>query len=222
MLRSCVSKNWGIRFSSQILNVPRRSICDTVDEELQQVIDMYKNKIKINLDHYSHPALYSFMLTKKSNTGEMTLTRQFGKNETVRVQFQIDNLEDTPLDYDDMMSQLVNPNPVHPFQILLSVPNQPNLRLFANTLESSDEILISSAAVEKGINYNYTIDVANLAKNEKNALHAYVEERIGENFGQFIREYTSIVAKQHRELWFKDVQTYIAGQKSGEEKKLRN
>lgn len=210
MFRSCFSKFRCIQSTRPLLFFSYRSISDSVDDELQEVIGMHKNKLNDNIEKYFHPVLDTFKLKRESNQGQMCLTRHFGKNETVCVKFGVDHLGEKEPDHDyDSNPDTI---PVHDFQISFSVPNQPILRFFANTIESSDQIVISSANIDKGMNYNYKIKFSNLVKDEQDALYAYVHERVGENIGQFISEYCAITDKQFQELWFNDIEAYVRGQ----------
>jgi len=211
-LRSCLSKLRPIRLAPASSIFPTRSF----SADISQVL--YKQEKSVNLSSFSHDVLNDYKMDS-TDPSKVQLTKKFGK-ETVSVEFKVGDMtliqgdlhaSSTP---ETLAASGINTNidgeATYFFQVTLSKPGLgTNLNFVVSTTESNDDLSIVTLQVDRESS-GYELEFSDFDPFVQKSLSEYLNERVGENMGQFVTRYYNLKEENLYQTWLKDMQNYVA------------
>jgi len=165
---------------------------------------------------FQHRILDIFQKKESDDPSMVCFTRQYGKNETVSIEFQhsdyqIHDMEDE-YDEEEVSDSESESQPMVErfFRVKMMKENKPSLEFQVNVNDSDEELRIQTITVDADSETSsYNIEFEDLGEEEQDALWNYVDERVTDDIGDFIIKYHTVMDQNLYLRWLKDMKEYL-------------
>jgi len=187
------------------------AVCDEAEESAYRQPDAERR--------FRHPMMEIFQKKETVNPSKACFTRQYGKNETVLIEFQHSDYQlhehEDEHDEDEHDEESESESESDPmierfFRVKMIKENKPSLEFEATINDEDEELQIQTLTVDAdNETSSYSIEFEDLGEEEQDALWNYVDERVTNDIGDFIIQYHKVLDRNLYLHWLNDMKEYL-------------